>query len=87
MPDGRLTVALITRDRRDRLLRTLSTLAALPEQPAVIVVDNGSADGTAAATWWDPGALAHAVRLLDTRPRLAAVGALKWWSPAARRTR
>jgi GT2 family glycosyltransferase len=42
-------VAVVTRDRRERLLETLASLAALPERPAVVVVDNGSVDGTAAA--------------------------------------
>lgn len=45
----RTTVVVITRDRRDELLRTLEHLAALPDPAPVIVVDNGSTDGTAAA--------------------------------------
>jgi GT2 family glycosyltransferase len=45
----RTSVVVITRDRRDQLLRTLDHLAALPERPVVIVVDNGSRDGTAEA--------------------------------------
>jgi GT2 family glycosyltransferase len=40
---------MITMDRRDRALQSLDRLAALPERPPVIVVDHGSADGTAAA--------------------------------------
>jgi GT2 family glycosyltransferase len=44
-----VTVVIATRDRRDRLLGTLDRLAALPEAPPVIVVDNGSTDGSAAA--------------------------------------
>jgi GT2 family glycosyltransferase len=44
-----VTVVVITRDRRDSLLRTLRQLAALPERPPVVVVDNGSTDGTPAA--------------------------------------
>jgi GT2 family glycosyltransferase len=43
-----VTVVVVTRDRRASLLRTLDRLRALPERPPVIVVDNGSADGTAA---------------------------------------
>ncbi|MGW7357269.1 glycosyltransferase family 2 protein, partial [Streptomyces sp. NPDC054802] len=42
----RTSVVVITRDRRDQLLRTLDHLAALPERPVVIVVDNGSRGGT-----------------------------------------
>ncbi|HEY3978700.1 MAG TPA: glycosyltransferase [Streptosporangiaceae bacterium] len=42
-----MTVVIATRDRAGELGRTLSRLAGLPEQPAVIVVDNASRDGTA----------------------------------------
>ena len=48
-PDARVAVAVITHQRRDELLRTLGSLRALPEQPGVVVVDNGSTDGTADA--------------------------------------
>jgi GT2 family glycosyltransferase len=37
---------IATRDRRRELLHTLQRLQALPERPPVIVVDNGSSDGT-----------------------------------------
>jgi hypothetical protein len=43
---GRVTVVVIIRNRRHELAHTLGKLAGLPERPAVIVVDNGSADGT-----------------------------------------
>ncbi|MBP2367908.1 glycosyltransferase family 2 protein [Pseudonocardia parietis] len=49
MTSPRTTVVVITRDRRAELLRTLDHLAALPDPAPVIVVDNGSTDGTAAA--------------------------------------
>jgi GT2 family glycosyltransferase len=114
-PGPRVTVVVITRDRRDELLRTLALLTALPERPPVVVVDNASTDGTAEAvaarfpavrlltpgrnlgavgrnlavaqvrtpyvafcdddTWWEPGALGEAVRLLDAHDGLAAVNA------------
>lgn len=69
-PDPRVTVVVITRNRREELLRTLSLLAALPERPAVIVVDNGSADGTSAAV-----RRAHPdMALIAARRNLGAVG-------------
>jgi len=43
---SRVTVVIATRDRAHALDRTLRALRALPERPAVIVVDNGSTDGT-----------------------------------------
>jgi GT2 family glycosyltransferase len=42
-------VVVITHQRRDELLQALARLDALPEQPHVVVVDNGSTDGTAQA--------------------------------------
>jgi GT2 family glycosyltransferase len=39
---------MITWNRRDEVLRTLARLNALPERPSIILVDNGSGDGTAA---------------------------------------
>jgi GT2 family glycosyltransferase len=42
-----VAVVVITRDRADELLHTLARLAALPERPDVVVVDQGSGDGTA----------------------------------------
>ena len=48
-PDPRVAVVVITHQRRDELLVALARLRELPEQPHVVVVDNGSTDGTAAA--------------------------------------
>ena len=39
-------IVIATRDRRDALLATLARLAELEPQPPVVVVDNGSRDGT-----------------------------------------
>lgn len=42
-----LAVVVLTYNRAAELRRTLEHLRALPEQPRIIVVDNGSSDGTA----------------------------------------
>lgn len=42
----RITVIFATRNRRDELLATLERHRALPESPPLIVVDNGSTDGS-----------------------------------------
>jgi GT2 family glycosyltransferase len=44
----RMGCVVITRNGRDRLPRTLERLLALDERPAIVVVDNGSTDGTPA---------------------------------------
>jgi GT2 family glycosyltransferase len=49
LPIPGVTVVIATRNRVTELCRTLEVLLALPERPAVVVVDNASADGTAAA--------------------------------------
>ena len=46
MPDRRVSVVVITHNRCTELSKTLHRLAGLPEQPHVVVIDNGSADGT-----------------------------------------
>lgn len=47
--DSAVGVVIATRNRRDGLLVTLSHLQSLPERPPIVVVDNGSTDGTADA--------------------------------------
>jgi len=44
-----VAVVVVTRDRLSSLRVTLQRLAALPEQPQVVVVDNASCDGTVEA--------------------------------------
>jgi GT2 family glycosyltransferase len=44
--DPRIAIVIITRDRADDLERTLSRLRRLPERPRIVIVDNGSEDGT-----------------------------------------
>jgi GT2 family glycosyltransferase len=47
--DPRVAVVMITYNRHDEVLRSLAQLARLPERPGIVVVDNGSTDGTAQA--------------------------------------
>jgi len=47
-PDPRTSIVVLTHNRAGELLRTLARLQALPEAPPIVVVDNGSRDGTAA---------------------------------------
>lgn len=92
----RVTVVIVTRDRKHELHRTLSRLAELPECPPVIVVDNHSEDGT-------PGAVVDrfpAVRVVSLPANYGAAGRTvggrlaetpyvafcdddSWWEPGA----
>ncbi len=45
--DPRVAAVMITHNRGPEVLRTLRRMTALPERPQVVVVDNGSTDGTA----------------------------------------
>jgi GT2 family glycosyltransferase len=89
---------IITRDRRAELLRTLAVMTALPERPEIVVVDNGSRDGT-------PGAVraAHpSVHLIALQEDAGAAGRTigvraahgrhvafcdddSWWTPGSLR--
>src|SRR5258705_3312834 len=63
-----VTVVVPSRERREWLRRCLTAIADMPERPAVVVVDNGSNDGTA-------GMVAHEfpqVRLLRRQPNATA---------------
>ncbi|MGY1690979.1 glycosyltransferase family 2 protein [Geodermatophilus sp. SYSU D01105] len=98
-PDGRVAVVVITHQRRDEVLVALSRLRALPEQPHVVVVDNGSTDGTAAAV----AERFPEVELVASPENLGAVGRNvgvarvdtpyvafcdddTWWDPGSLRT-
>lgn len=112
--DPRVSVVVLTHKRPQELERTLRHLEALPEAPALIVVDNGASPATVEVvrrferaqlvccpgnlgaagrnhgvelvrtpyvafcdddTWWEPGALARAVAVLDMYPRLGVLNA------------
>ena len=45
--DARVTVVMLTYNRLEEASRSLTHLAALPERPQIVVVDNASPDGTA----------------------------------------
>jgi GT2 family glycosyltransferase len=68
--DPRVAVVVITHQRREELLLALSRLVALPERPHVVVVDNGSTDGTADAV----RARFPQVELVASPENLGAVG-------------
>ncbi len=95
-PDTRVTVVLITRNRRAELASTLDHLAVLPEKPALIVVDNGPDDGSAAYVRWQHpdvaliaarrnlGAVGRNVALRQvTTPYVASCDDDTWWEPGS----
>ena len=98
MPPSAAPVAVIiaTRNRGIELLGTLTRLRALQEQPPIVVVDNGSTDGTAelvrahhpgvqvVGLRGNRGAAARTVgaRLVDS-PYVAFSDDDSWWAPGA----
>jgi GT2 family glycosyltransferase len=93
--EHRVTVVVITRNRRPELVRTLERMTALPERPPVIVVDNASDDGSARAAGSFPGVtVIEAARNLGAAGRNVAVRRVTtpyvafcdddtWWEPGA----
>jgi GT2 family glycosyltransferase len=94
--DRRVAVVMITHNRCTEVLRSLGHLTRLPEQPAVVLVDNGSSDGTAALVVRRfpqvevlnaGGNLGAAGRNLGVRRAAAPYVALcdddAWWEPGA----
>lgn len=96
LANPRVTVVIATRDRVVELARTLDRLAALPERPPVIVVDNASRDATArllrerhptvklVTLLTNRGSAARTLgaRLADT-PYVAFSDDDSWWAPGA----
>jgi GT2 family glycosyltransferase len=95
---NRVAVVIATRNRGTELVGTLTRLLALDEQPAIVVVDNGSTDGTAELVRThhpgvqvvglrrNRGAAARTVgaRLVDS-PYVAFSDDDSWWAPGALR--
>jgi GT2 family glycosyltransferase len=92
------TVVIATRNRRERLLATLGQLCSLPDRPPIVVIDNASEDGTAAAvSRVYPGVrlieatdgIGSAARMLGVRaadtPLVAFSDDDSWWAPCALR--
>jgi GT2 family glycosyltransferase len=91
-----VTVVIATRNRGPELLETLARLRALAERPPVVVVDNGSTDGTPALVRAhhpevrlvtlarNRGGAARTVgaRLVDS-PYVAFSDDDSWWAPGA----
>jgi GT2 family glycosyltransferase len=96
VPNQRVSVVMITRNRRTQVMSTLRHLTALPDQPPIVVVDNASTDGTADAVarcfpevvcirrTSNDGAVGRTigVRAADT-PYIAFSDDDSWWAPHA----
>ena len=100
VPSGPLTpqlgIVIVTRNRVATLLGTLARLTALPEAPAIVVVDNASTDGTTAAVRAQFPAVAvlaltrnhggvarnYGVRFLE-QPYVAFADDDSWWAPGS----
>lgn len=89
-------MVIATRDRRQELIRTLRCLHELIPPPPVVVVDNGSTDGTAQAVREHfPGVVVLPLRrnygaaarnlgvLLTRTPYVAFSDDDSWWAPGA----
>lgn len=97
-PDNRISVAMLTYNRREEVLRSLARLAALDERPRIVLVDNASADGTVEAVARDfpqveiikaganLGAAGRNLALLRLHtPYVALCDDDTWWQPGCLR--
>src|SRR3712207_4185931 len=91
-----IAVVVITRNRREELLRTLGHLRALPDAAEIVVVDNASDDGTVSAVRTafpevrllamdrNTGAVGRTIGVHATScPLIAFADDDSWWSPGA----
>ncbi|PRH76117.1 glycosyl transferase [Streptomyces solincola] len=91
-------MVVLSHDRREGLLATLDRLAALPERPPVVVVDNASTDGapaavarrhprvTLVAAGGNTGAAGRTLGVRAARtPYVAFSDDDSWWRPGALR--
>lgn len=96
MGDSRVSVVVITWQRRDEALACLARLLELPERPHVVLVDNGSTDGTAdaarerfpgvevVALSRNLGAVGRNIGVRRTRtPYVAFCDDDTWWTPGS----
>jgi GT2 family glycosyltransferase len=94
--DDRISVVIVTRDRYPALHQTLVRLTALPDHAPIVVVDNGSSDGTAEAIRrdWPQVRLIALGRNLGAAGRTAGILAANteyvafsdddsWWAPGS----
>jgi GT2 family glycosyltransferase len=95
-PESRISVVMLTHERRDEVLRALERMCALPACPPLYVVDNGSRDGTAQAVRarFPQVRLVRLARNLGAAGRNAGVQAARtpyvafcdddtWWAPGS----
>ncbi|WP_175922926.1 glycosyltransferase family 2 protein [Burkholderia latens] len=94
--EARVTAVVLTFRRPAELARTLARLTALPDRPAIVVVDNGADDATAALVRerFPHAVLVHAPRNLGAAGRNLGVAAARtpyvafcdddtWWAPGS----
>ena len=92
--ETRVTAVMITHNRRNEMLRSLDKLWSLPEEVPIILVDNGSSDGSAeAVARWLPkvkiirsevniGAAARNLGVEQAAtPYVALCDDDTWWAP------